>query len=150
MKLTKKKIIVAGALVGALALGGTAIAYWTTTGAGTGSGTVAASNGTLTLSATFPNAALYPGGSQVVSFKATNGNATDLRLNTIHTVVTTSDPTNCLASWFSVADVSANQTIPAGATALAVTSTGIIAFANDAANQDACKSATLTLTLTSV
>jgi hypothetical protein len=149
---SRKRIAVVAAGAAVLIGGVTAVAYWTTTGAGSGSGTVASANGTVGLSASFPTVGLYPGGSVVVSYKATNANATDLKIGTISSVVSIDSPhaTNgCLASWFSVADVFANQVIAHGTAApgVAVTATGSLVFANDGANQDACQGASVTLTL---
>lgn len=55
----------------------------------------------------------------------------------------------CAMTDFSMADVVQNTTVPAGSTALALPNNGSLVFANSAANQDACKGATLTLTLAS-
>lgn len=148
----KRTVAATGAALLLIGGGTAAYAYWTTTGAGSGTGNVAASNGTLVLSATFPTVGLYPGGSVTVNFKATNAGATDLQVGTISSVVTTSDPL-CLPADFTIAPVAANQVIPAGTTAAMpasnITATGTLAFANTAANQDKCKSATITLTLSS-
>lgn len=141
----KKKIIIATAAV--LAIGaGTAFAYWSTTGSGTGSGTTAASNGTIVLHATFADG-ITPGGSTPVSFTADNAGTSSLRVGTVTTVVTASG--TCDAAWFSVAPVAQNQTIAAGASGVALANQGSLVFADSADNQDACKNATITLTLSS-
>ena len=137
--------ITAGALT--LGVAGGAYAYWTTTGAGTGSAANASSNGTITLHAAWAAGALYPGGSQTVTFTGDNAGASDLRVGTISSVVSTSDPA-CLASDFTIADVVSNTTIPHGASGFAL-GTGTLSMANSASNQDACKGATITLTLSS-
>jgi hypothetical protein len=150
MKLIKSKkgfaLLAAIAVVAIAAVGG--YAYWTTTGAGSGSVANASSNGTVVLHATWPTNALYPGGSQTVSFTADNAGTSNLFVGTVTSVVTTNDPL-CLPADFTVAPVAENQVIPAGASGLALTNTGTISFANTAANQDACKGATVTLTLSS-
>ena len=147
-KMSKKNKIVA--VCGAAALtavgGGVAFAYWTTTGSGSGSGTNAASNGTVVLSAAVP-AGLTPGAHGTVTYTAANSGTSSLQVRNIHAVVSTSDPL-CLASDFTVADVASNTTVLAGSTGTAVGSSTLY-FADTAANQDACKSATITLTLTS-
>ncbi len=150
MKLTLKKKIIAGVAAGAIVLGagGAAFAYWTASGSGSSTGTVAASNGAIVLHAAFPNAALYPGGSQIVTFTADNGGAQAVSVGTVHTVVTTSDPL-CLAADFTVADVAENQSIAAGASGTVLANSGTISMTNTNVNQDACKGATLTLTLSS-
>ncbi len=51
MRLNKKLVAAGVGTALALALGGVALAYWTTTGSGTGSATNATSNGTVVLHA---------------------------------------------------------------------------------------------------
>jgi hypothetical protein len=154
MNFTLKKKIVAGAAVAALALGagGAAFAYWTASGSGSSTGTVASSNGALTLHASFPATTLYPGDSEVVSFTADNAGAQAVAVGTVHSVVTvdsTHTTAGCLAADFSVADVIENQSIAATTTATALAHAGSIVMSNTNVSQDACKGATLTLTLSS-
>lgn len=163
MKFLKTKkgfaLLAAVAVVGISAIG--AYAYWTTTGAGSGSATNASSNGTLTLSATFA-AGLTPGASEPVHFFAANPGTTDLRVGTVSSVVSidaghaydaTTNAGGCKASDFTVADVLEGQTIAHGTPVLspvALTNDGSISFANSLTdNQDGCKGATVTLTLSS-
>lgn len=143
----KKKIAAAAAAATILGGGSLAYAYWTTTGAGTGSGTAAAANGTVVLSASFSSGALFPGGSVPVTFTGANAGATNLYVGTISSVVTTSD-VGCLPADFSIANVVSNTIVPAGATATPLGASSLV-FANTAVNQDACKSATITLTVSS-
>ena len=146
-KLTKiSAVIGGGALV--IATAGAAYAYWTTTGSGTGSATTKASNGVIVLHASFASNALAPGLSTPVSFTADNGGASNLYVGTVHSVVSTSDAL-CLPADFTIADVVENQVIAAGASGAALTNGGSISFANSGVSQDACKSATITLTLSS-
>ena len=141
----KKKIILAAAAVVVIGAG-SAFAYWSTTGAGTGSGTTAGSNGTIVLHASF-GTGITPGGSKVVSFTADNAGTSNLQVGTVSTVVTASGA--CDPSWFSVADVIEDQTIAAGATGVALTNPGSLVFTDAPVNQDSCKNATITLTLSS-
>ena len=147
MRISQKRVL-AGLGVGAivLAAAGGAFAYWTQSGSGKASGTVG-TTGTVTLTGTFPSAQLYPGGSVPVTLTAANSGTSAVTVANVHTVITTSDPA-CLAADFSMADVDQNVVVPAGATAQPLNG-GALAMANTAANQDACKSATLTLTLSS-
>ena len=143
----KKKIAAAAAAATILGGGGAAFAYWTTTGSGAGSGTVAPSNGTLTLhGAVAPG--IYPGGNREVTFTADNDYDTDLRVGTIHSVVSTT-PSSCLAGDFSIGDLVSNTTVPAHTAGVPV-GTGSLVFANSAANQDNCKDASITLTLSTL
>ncbi len=146
MKFKLKKIVVGGVATALLAGGGLAYAYWTTTGNGSGSATVAASNGTVTLHATLANG-ITPGGSKTVTFTGDNAGSTDLQVGTIHSVVSTSDAA-CLASDFSIADVVSNTVVGHGLSGVALGS-GTLNMANSALSQDACKGATVTLTLSS-
>lgn len=148
MKLIKSKkgisflLIVAIAAISAVG----AFAYWTTTGAGTGSAANAASNGEIVLTASWAADALYPGGDEVVSFTANNAGPSNLYVGTVTSVVSTDD-VDCLASDFTVAPVAQGQIIEPGTEDL--DDDGLIVFANSALNQDACKGATVTLTLSS-
>lgn len=144
----KKKLAVVGitSLV-VLGTGTAAYAYWTTTGAGSGTGTVRATNGTVVLHGSVDDA-LAPGESSTVHFTADNAGTSNLYVGTISSVVTTDKP-GCLVTDFTIPAVVANQIVPAGATGHALTSTGTLSFANTAANQDDCKGAAITLTLTS-
>jgi hypothetical protein len=148
MKLLRNRKLVA--LLATLVLGTTAVAgyaFWTTTGAGTGSATNASANGTLVLHASFAGG-LTPGASEAVSYTADNGSTSSLQVGTVHAVVST-DSATCLASDFTVADTIENQTIAAGATGVVLAHDGMISFADTAANQDGCKGALVTLTLSS-
>jgi hypothetical protein len=139
---TKVVATTAALLVG----GGAAFAYWTTLSAGSGDATNADSNGTLVLTANFTDG-LAPGGTKSVTYTATNaGGTSSLRVGTIEHVVTTDDPA-CLPADFTIPDVVSNTTVPAGATNFALAGTGTLTFADTAINQDACKSATVVLTL---
>ncbi len=150
MRMNKKLVAITAGVAIVLAGGGLALAYWTTTGAGSGSGKVASSNGTIALTATFADG-ITPGGSVPVSFKATNAGSSNLQVGTVTTVVSTTPVTGtCDASWFAVAPALENQTIAHGAINVALTAGSYLVFTDDlAVNQDGCKGATITLTLTS-
>jgi hypothetical protein len=143
-----KKRVLALATVAALAVAGIAYAYWTTTGSGSGSATNAASNGTLALHASFADG-LTPGASEPVSFTADNTGTSNLYVGTVSSIVSTDKPA-CDVSWFSVPDAVVGQTIPHGQSGVALTPGSTITFADSTtANQDACKGAKVTLTLSS-
>jgi hypothetical protein len=146
----KRKALVVG-LIATLALAGAAFAYWTTTGSGSGSGSVASSNGTLVLHGTI-NSQLTPGGSSSVSFTADNANSSSLQVGTVHAVVsidTAHATAGCDAADFTINDTIENQRIAANSTAVALANDGSISMADTAANQDACKGATISLALSS-
>jgi hypothetical protein len=150
-KMTKKNKVLAAA--GALALvaggGGAAYAYWTTTGSGSGNAVNATANGTVALHANFAKG-LTPGGQVDVAYTADNAGTTNLQVNALTATVTTSDPSNCLASWFEVTAVTTNTVVTAGATGTSVGS-GTLTF-NDSAtvDQGACKGATVTINVSSL
>jgi hypothetical protein len=144
--INKKRALVLGA-VAMLAVAGVAVAYWTTTGSGEGSGKVAASNGTLVLHGTITEA-LTPGGSSPVTFTADNAGTTSLQVGTVHAVVST-NKVGCEPKDFTIADTEENQVIAKESSGVALTKNGSISMADTAANQDACKGATITLTLSS-
>lgn len=146
---TKGKVYAAAASVALVAAGGgAAYAYWTTTGSGSGAAANSAGGGTVTLHATF-DAGLAPGNATAVAYTADNSSNTGTVVGALSASVSTSDPTNCLASWFTVTAVTSNSAVAPNSLGTSVGS-GTLTFLNDAANQDACKSATVTLTVSSL
>lgn len=144
---SKKGIALLASLTIAVVASVGAYAYWTTTGSGTGSAANAASNGSIVLHASFAPG-LTPGATKPVSFTADNTNSSSLRVGTVSSVVSTSDA-DCLPADFTVPDAIENQTIPANTSGVALATGSTITFADTAVNQDACKGATVTLTLSS-
>lgn len=145
-KMTKKNKIAAVAMSAALVAvgGGAAYAYWSTTGSGGGSAT--ASGGTTTstvlIDASFA-AGLTPGGSEDITYTGTNPNSSSTTVTLDNAVVTASG--TCDAGWFAAS-------VPSGATPIAAGTTaglgkGTLTFTDTAANQDACKGATITVTV---
>ena len=149
--LNKKRTVLVLGAVAVLAIAGVAVAYWTTSGSGSGSGAVASSNGSITLHGTI-SGDLTPGDSAPVSFTADNGNSSSEQVGTVHAVVTIDEThanAGCEASDFTIADTAENQVIPGSTSGVALTHGGTISMADTAANQDACKGATISLALTS-
>lgn len=150
-KLLKKRTALVLSAVAVLAVAGIAVAFWTTSGSGEGSGSVAASNGTITLHGTVTNA-LTPGGSSPVTFTADNSGSSSLEVATVKSVVSIDDThakAGCEASDFSIADTAEGQVIAAKSSGVSLAHDGSISMADTAANQDACKGATISLALTS-
>jgi hypothetical protein len=148
---SKRGLVTLSAVVAVLVASVGAYAYWTTTGSGTGSATNASSNGTLVLHASFANG-LTPGATEPVSYTADNSNTSDLQVGTVTAVVSIDSAhatAGCLASDYSVPSQAENQTIAHSSTGTALTNGSTITFANSALNQDACKGAIVTLTLSS-
>jgi len=141
----KKRIgVVAGTMAVALVGGGLAVAYWTTTGAGTGAGTVG-TNTAVTVAQTSTVSGLVPGGpSQPLNFTVTNPGAGPQVINNVNITVSTTAP-GCNAADFVVSQptIPANQSI-AGSGGTYSNTTASVSMTNTAANQDACKGAALT------
>jgi hypothetical protein len=145
--LRKKRALGVLSAIAVLAVAGIAVAYWTTTGSGEGSGKVAASNGTLVLHGSITEA-LTPGGKSAVTFTADNLGTSSLQVGTVHAVVST-NKLGCEPKDFTIADTEENQVIAKESSTVALTKDGSISMADTAVNQDACKGATITLTLSS-
>jgi hypothetical protein len=130
-----------------LAVTGIAVAYFTSTGSGTGTATVGSSQA-LTLHGTTAST-LYPAGSSTVSFTVDNPSSGSEYLSTIHLASVTTDGAHstCGLSAFTMPDVTVNQTVASG-TGIAVTATGTLSMADTGTNQNACQGAPLTLNLT--
>ena len=151
MKRFSKRTWIVIAIVLAVAMSAVgAFAYWTTTGSGSGNATLASSNGAVTLHASAPTN-LFPGGNSSVTFTGDNAGASNLFVGTIHLASVSADAghASCNTGDFSMADVTSNTMVLAGASGQALSGTGTLAYANTNVNQDACKGATLTLNLTS-
>lgn len=148
-KLTKKsKVIAVAASVALVAVGGgTAYAYWTTTGSGSGAAANSVGGGTVALHASF-DAGLAPGNSVPVTYTADNSTNTGTVVGALTATVTTS-AAECLPAWFTVSADTSNSPVAAKSTGTQV-GAGTLTFLNNAANQDACKSAVVTVNVGSV
>jgi hypothetical protein len=147
-KLMKKRIVVLGILV-ALAATGLAVAYWTQAGSGSGSGTVG-TTGTITLTGTVASG-IYPGGTAAVALTAANSGSAPVNVQTVSqngAVTFDAGHAACVAADFSMPTVTENVSVPGNATAQALTA-GVLSMTNSAVSQDACKGATITITLAS-
>ncbi|VXC57019.1 hypothetical protein [Arthrobacter sp. 8AJ] len=148
-KMTKKNKIAAVAASAALVAvgGGAAYAYWSTTGGGNGS--AAASQGTspITINVTVaPGVA--PGTPKGITYTATNPNSSSTPVTLAKPVVTTSSDA-CLPAWFSATAPTGTTTVLGNADGTAL-GTGTLTLNDDpAVNQDACKNATITVTVAS-
>ena len=144
-----KRVKVAIGLVASLAIAGAAFAYWTGAGSGSATGTVN-SGGTITLNGTVA-AGLAPGLNKAVALTATNATTSAIKVGTVHleSVAVDAAHATCNVADFTMADVVEDQSIAASSSNVTLANSGSLVFANTAVNQDACKSATLTLTLSS-
>jgi len=148
-KFTKKRVVVSTLVVLALAGSGIAVAYWTASGTGSIAAT-ASSGGTITLSGSVVSG-IAPGLSKAVSFTASNATSSAITVGNVSLTGVTVDAghSSCDVADFSMATVTENQSVAAGASNVALSVGGSFAMANTAVNQDACKGATLTLALSS-
>lgn len=151
MKVNLRKPVVATAIVGGvLAISGTAaFAYWTATGTGSGSATTAAASTDLTITqAAFNGNALVPGGApQDLSGTIANANTFAVPVAAFTAAVSVdSGHSGCLASWYSVTNLTATGPVPAQGS---IPFSGKIQLVDQTStNQDACKGATVTVTYT--
>jgi hypothetical protein len=146
--LLKKRVLVIIAVL-ALGVSGAAIAYWTQAGSGTGTGTVG-TTGTVTLQGPV-TAGIYPGGTAAVTLTASNSASAPVKIQTVSLVSVAVDAghASCNTADFTMPTVTENTNLAGNAVAQALTANGVLSMANTAINQDACKGATLTLTLSS-
>ncbi len=150
---SKKGALAALGCVGALAVAGVALAYFTTSGSGTGTATVGSSSA-VTLHATV-SSNLYPGTSSPVSFTVDNPSTGSQRVGTITLGSITVDAAHSTCSTtisggnpdFAMPAVTVNHTFGSG-NGQSVTPTGTLTMNETGANQDPCQGATLTLHLT--
>ena len=151
--ITKRRALMALGCTCALAVAGVALAYFTSSGSGTGNATVGSSSA-VALHATV-SSSLYPGTSSPVSFTVDNPSSGSQRVGTITLSSITVDAGHSTCSTtisggnpdFSMPAVAVNKVFPAG-NGQSVTPTGSLTMNETGVNQDACQGATVTLHLT--
>ena len=142
-KRTKTAIVTAALVFG---VSGTAFAYWTQLGAGTGTagtGTTVA----VVVNQTSTITGLYPGGTPVaLAGNFNNPNTAAVTVGAVTATVTSTSIVGCLPAWYAISGTSAvTQILPAG-NAQGAWSGLSVAMLNNAANQDVCKTANITIT----
>ena len=151
---SKRRRAVVFGLVAALVVAGGAIAFWTSTGTGSGTASVGTDSGLTITGVAFGNA-LYPGTRSPVSFTITNSSPNSA-ITVAQVMADTSFGTNgitglpggCDPADFSFPNYTVNQSIPASGTLnVTVPTAGGLALSNTASNQDACKNASPVLHL---
>ena len=112
--LSKKRVVLAAIVVVALVIAsGVAYAYFTASGAGTGSATVG-SSASLTITSDAVSG-LYPGGADLtVAVHVANGTGSNEYVNQLSGTVATNG--GCLTAWFQVDTKSVTATVNHGAT----------------------------------
>lgn len=155
MKHTKRRLaIIATSTAAVLIGGGVAVAYWTSSGSGTGSAGVG-NTAALQVSGVAAVGTLYPGASTPVNFTVSNPDLNNaVQVNDVTVTVTGVNQVQpltvgtCLASDFTVSHTAplAPVTIAANSSANQGTFGGyLLNMANTSSNQDACKGATVNL-----
>ncbi len=137
----------------ALAATGAAIAYFTSSGSGTGTAAVGSSS-SVTLHATI-SSNLYPGSSSPVTFTVDNPSSGSQRVGTISlsSISVDAGHSGCSTTLgggnpdFAMAAVTVNKVFGTG-NGQSVTPSGTLTMNETGVNQDACQGATLTLNLT--
>jgi hypothetical protein len=145
-----------------LAFSGAAVAYFSTSGAGTGSAQVGTSSA-LAISATItpPSGGLVPGGSPAsVAFSVNNPSSGNQYVGTVtltgvqaysdagHTTnITGTGAGQCDTSQFAMTPVGENQNVGSGSSSLPTG--GLLYFHDSGSNQDGCKNAYLVASFSS-
>lgn len=150
--ITNKRAFVALGVC-ALAVTGAAVAYFTSSGSGTGSAGVGSSSA-VTLHATIAGD-LFPGSSSPVTFTVDNPSTGVQRVGTVTLASISADSGHSSCSTttsggnpdFTMAPVPVNQVVNPG-NGQSVAATGTLAMNETGVNQDGCQGATLTLHLT--
>jgi hypothetical protein len=148
--LKSRRALVLG-VVAALGIAAAAFAYWTTSGSGTGNGSVGTA-ASVTVNGTIDNA-LVPGGSSSVTLKADRDAHTTYKIGAITGTVSvdsTSAAAGCSAGDFHFTGPSDPETVDAQDNTNGTTQTlapGLVKMDNTTSNQDACKNAKLSIDL---
>lgn len=151
--ISRKRALTALGCTIALAATGAAIAYFTSSGSGTGTAAVGSSS-SVTLHATI-SSSLYPGSSSPVTFTVDNPSSGSQRIGTItlSSISVDSGHSGCSTILgggnpdFTMAAVTVNKVFASG-NGQGVTPGGTLTMNETGVNQDACQGATLTLNLT--
>jgi hypothetical protein len=141
----KKKRLAFGVVVVILAMTAAAIAYWTSSGEGTG--TVKASSGgaTFEVSSTLAEG-LYPGGSSAVTVKVKDVDASQSEyLTKLEAEVEKTSAAECKKEWFEVTPASQEPKVVIAHGETKEYTVNLKMKEEAAVNQNACKSASITL-----
>jgi hypothetical protein len=150
--INSRKMLGALGCVVALAAAGAAVAYFTSSGSGTGAAAVGSSE-SVTLHATL-SSDLYPGSSSPVSLTVDNPSSGAQRVGTVtlSSISVDSGHSACATTIsggkpdFSMPAIVVNKVFPPG-DGQSVTPAGTLTMNDTGVNQDACQGATLTLHL---
>jgi type II secretory pathway pseudopilin PulG len=151
-----RRIVIVGATAGAVLLtGGGAFAFWSSTGTTAGAAEVAADATDLVVTQVGAPSGLFPGGSPVgIVANVENPSGTDIQLTDVTVTVTdvldgsgASIGAGCPTTDFAIADAAySGELIPAGGVTADET-VATIRLKETGVNQDACKGASVVLSL---
>ena len=145
-KKTKIAVVTAALVFG---VSGTAFAYWTQLGAGTGTAGTGTTTAVVVKQTNAAITDLYPGGpARALSGNFDNPNAAAVTVGAVTAVITTSSPGTCLASWYTISGTStpATQVLVGNGVGTGAWSGLSVQMVNNGVNQDPCKGATITFT----
>jgi hypothetical protein len=149
MRITKKKLLVAGVAAAIIAgTAGAAVAYWSTTGSGSGSASTSAGASDLTIAQTTILSPLFPGDSaQTISGTVTNNAANSAYVNTVTASISsvTGGAGSCDATDYTLASPVMSVATDVAAAGTANFTGATLKFNNKVTNQDGCKGATVNL-----
>lgn len=131
-----------------LAGAGSAAAYWRTTGTGTGSAGAGTLTGVTFTTTGTVSGPLYPNGVFNLALSVSRDATKSYTIQTMtRGSVVSSDPTNCSASWVTVANnVPLSQAVTKGSGAVNFTVTSAVSMAADAPSK--CQGVTFTVPMT--
>ncbi len=148
LKFTRKKKIALVTAALMVAVSGTAFAYWTQLGAGTG-GATTGTTVAVVVNQTNTVTGLYPGGpAQALNGTFDNPNAAAVTVGAVTASVTATSVGGCLPAWYAISGTGspASQILAAG-NGVGTWSGLSVALVNEVAiNQNVCKYATITIT----
>jgi hypothetical protein len=149
MRITKKKLLVAGVAAAIIAgTAGAAVAYWSTTGSGSGSASTSAGASDLTIAQTTILSPLFPGDSaQTISGTVTNNAANSAYVNTVTASISsvTGGAGSCDATDYTLASPVMSVATDVAAAGTANFTGATLKFNNKVTNQYGCKGATVNL-----
>lgn len=142
---SKKRRVLLGAVVAVLALTGAAIAYWTSSGEGTGSAKANYASASFEVSSTLVEN-LYPGGSVSVAVKVkdTDANVNEF-LTKLEAEVKETSVAECKKEWFEVTPATQEPKVLIAHGETKEYTVTLKMKEEAAVNQNACKGASITL-----
>ena len=154
-RILKKRVMVAFTVVAVLAVAGAAVAYFTSTGSGTGSASVGSSTAFTVAVSPATGGPLYPGsGTESLAYTITNPGTANQNLSATTATVASSGANitsggvavpGCLAADFTATNVPPTYGNMAGGTSKSGSVT--VTMTNTTANQDPCQGKTPDITV---